>query len=166
MRIRAWGATPVALALLSASGCGYFPSEMAIAGKEKVPPAHTRITGKPQVVSCTTPARGFPPIPFDDLYLFTSNLRRPFRENPGLPVQYDVNAYVWGGERCAPQAFCNNGDYYWLIGRGPGDDFQTWAITPHYPRMTIQSPCSEQLQVGQRYRFSFSRGQLVGFSPD
>ncbi|MFC6978037.1 hypothetical protein [Microbulbifer taiwanensis] len=37
-------------------------------------------------------------------------------------------------------------------------------VTPQYPRITIQSTCRDRLKVGERYRFSFSRGKLVGFS--
>lgn len=164
MRIFTWTVTLAALALLSSSGCGYLPSEMTIAGKEKAPPPHARITGKPQVVSCNTPAQGFRPIAFDTLYTFTGDERQPFHEKSSLPAQYDVDAYVWGSERCAPRAFCKRGDYYWLIGRGPGDEFNTWVVTPQHPRMIIQSTCFEWLRVGQRYRFSFNRGKLVGFS--
>ncbi|GAB2888172.1 hypothetical protein ACCI51_01820 [Microbulbifer echini] len=166
MRIFAWAATLAALALLTASGCGYLPSEMTIVGKEKAPPPYARITGKPQVVSCAIPAQGFRPVTFDSLYTFTGSEREPFQEKTNVPMQYDVLAYVWGSERCAPRAFCKRGDYYWLIGRGPGNDFQTWVVTPQYPRMIIQSPCAERLRIGLRYRFSFNRGKLVGFSQE
>ncbi|MFA0811540.1 hypothetical protein [Microbulbifer epialgicus] len=164
MRLFARVVTLVVLALLLASGCGYLPSEMTIAGKKKAPPPHARITGKPQVVSCATPARGFRPIAFNELYIFTGDAPQPFHEKTDLPAQFDVEAYVWGSEQCAPRAFCKKGNYYLLIGRGPGNDFDTWVVTPQYPRMIIQSPCYEWLRVGQRYRFSFSRGKLVGFS--
>ncbi|MCO1334723.1 hypothetical protein MO867_10260 [Microbulbifer sp. OS29] len=168
MYIFRWAVIAVVYTTLSVSGCGYFPSEMSIPGKvpAKRPPPHARITGKPHVVSCATPARGFPSISFDDVFTFTENPRQPFRESSSLPPHFDVVGYVWGAERCTPAAFCSSGDYYQLLGRGPSGDFQTWISTPQYPRITIQSPCAKRLQVGQGYRFSFSDGQLVGFSPD
>ncbi|WNZ55840.1 hypothetical protein ACJJI5_04165 [Microbulbifer sp. EKSA008] len=169
MHIFRWALVAATVSLLTTSGCGYFPSEMSIPGKlppAKRPPPYARITGKPHVVSCATPARGFPTLSFDEVFTFTENPRQPFVESYGLPQQFDVIAYVWGAERCTPAAFCNYGDYYQLLGRGPRGDFATWISTPQYPRITIQSPCGQRLKVGQGYRFSFSDGQLVGFSPN
>ncbi|WHI51788.1 hypothetical protein P3339_02855 [Microbulbifer sp. MLAF003] len=127
------------------------------------PRSHHRQTPSGQLCH---PSQGFRPIAFDALYTFTGDERQPFQEKTSIPAQFDVEAYVWGSERCAPSAFCKRGDYYWLIGRGPGNEFNTWVVTPQYPRMIIQSPCYEWLRIGQRYRFSFSRGKLVGFSRD
>lgn len=150
------------LAFFSTSGCGYLPSELAPKKKEK--PAHARVVAKQHTVSCGTPTRGFRKVGFDDLYATTGDLDHPFREADDTPVQYDVNAYVWGFDNCVQAGTCKGGDNYWLIGRGPGNDFTTWVVTPQFPRITIQSPCRQRLRVGERYRFSFSRGHLVGFS--
>lgn len=149
------------LALLT-SGCGYLPSEFS--GGKKKSSAHARVIAKQHTVSCSTPARGFKRVLFDDLYTTTSNSRHPFREADDMPAQFDVYAYVWGFDDCSSAGSCQGGDNYWLIGRGPGNDFTTWVVTPQFPRITIHSSCRKQLRVGERYRFSFSRGKLVGFS--
>ncbi len=151
------------LALISTSGCGYLPSELAKPGEGKTR-GHARILAKQHTVSCKTQARGFRRVKFDDLYTFTDDARQPFREADNTPAQYDVSAYVWGFDNCMTGGTCTGGDHYWLIGRGPGSDFTTWVVTPQYPRITIQSTCRDRLKVGERYRFSFSRGKLVGFS--
>lgn len=148
------------LILAAPSGCGYLPSELAKPGKGK-PQPHARVNAVQHTTSCGTPARGFRRLRFDDLYITTGDPDVPFRESSNRPAQYDVRAYVWGYGKCRG---CRGGDHYWLIERGPEGDFSTWVVTPQYPRITIQSTCSQQLKVGQRYRFSFSRGKLVGFS--
>ncbi|SHF18994.1 hypothetical protein SAMN04487965_1586 [Microbulbifer donghaiensis] len=163
MRFIGLAASIGALALAVTSGCGYLPSEMSGARKDKSG-AHARIKAKQHTVSCKTPARGFRRIKFDDLYTFTDNSAEPFREADNTPAQYDVDAYVWGFDNCMKRGTCTGGDHYWLIGRGPGNDFSTWVVTPQFPRITIQSTCQQQLRVGNRYRFSFSRGKLVGMS--
>ncbi|SEA46796.1 hypothetical protein [Microbulbifer marinus] len=161
MRFFGLAATISACALVVTSGCGYLPSEMS-AGKKST--AHARIKAKQHTVSCSTPARGFRRVKFDDLYTFTDNSEHPFQEAANTPAQYDVDAYVWGSDNCMRRGKCTGGDHYWLIGRGPGNDFSTWVVTPQFPRITIQSNCPNQLKVGRRYRFSFSRGSLVGIS--
>ncbi|WP_323845528.1 hypothetical protein [Microbulbifer magnicolonia] len=163
MRLFGLAATIGAFALAATAGCGYLPSELEAPGKGKSGP-HARVTAKLHTVSCTTPARGFRRVKFDDLFAFTDDSEHPFREAYNTPAQYDVNAYVWGFDNCMKRGTCDQGDHYWLIGRGPGNDFSTWVVTPQFPRITIQSQCQKQLKVGERYRFSFSRGQLVGFS--
>lgn len=152
-----------AVGVLALASCGYLPSELAKPGEDKTRP-HARVVAKQHTVSCKTPARGFRRVKFDDLYTFTDDSEQPFREAENTPAQYDVSAYVWGFDNCMQAGSCTGGDHYWLIGRGPGNDFTTWVVTPQYPRLTIQSPCRDRLRVGERYRFSFSRGKLVGFS--
>lgn len=179
------------LALVSLSGCGYLPSEMEIPdakeseGKEaeakpdKAKPekaearaeprkakrtAHARIRAKPHTVDCDTPARGFQQVAFDDLYTITGDSDAPFREADDRPAQFNVAAYVWGSDRCSQYADCEQGDHYWLIGKGPRGDYRTWVVTPQFPRIPIQSTCRDKLKVGERFRFSFSHGKLVGFS--
>jgi hypothetical protein len=151
------------LALALTSGCGYLPSEDTVrtAGK---PSAHARISVKPQTVSCGTPARGFRTLGFKEIFTFNRSDNPAFSESGKLPAQFDVYAYVWGHQDCRKTNSCGKGDYYWLIERGPGNDFSTWVVTPQHPHFTIQSSCRGQLKVGERYRFSFSRGKLVGFS--
>jgi len=157
-----------ALALMVAGGCGYLPSELAPPEKkdeeQEKPAPRARIVAKQHTASCAAPARGFRRVQFDSLYATTGDPDRPFREADDLPAQFDVSAYVWGFDDCMRAGTCEGGDHYWLIGRGPRDDFTTWVVTPQFPRITIQSTCRERLKVGERYRFSFSRGQLVGFS--
>ncbi|MCA0894548.1 hypothetical protein [Microbulbifer agarilyticus] len=147
------------------TGCGYLPSEMD--GKPKAAEA------KPQdasaevfnhVASCGARAKGYKLLPFNDLYVTTDDPRFPFQRASNLPRNFDVRAYVWGFQSCESLSDCNGGDHYWLIGRGPGDDFSTWVVTPQFPRITISSSCRNTLKVGERYRFSFSNGQLTGFS--
>ncbi|AMX03351.1 hypothetical protein [Microbulbifer thermotolerans] len=163
MRFIDFAAAAGTLILLVSSGCGYLPSEMDKEKKDK-DRGHARAVTKPHTVSCKTPARGFRQVAFDDLYVFTGDSEQPFREAENTPAQYDVNAYVWGFDNCMEAGQCEGGDRYWLIGRGPGKAFTTWVVTPQYPRITIQSPCRNRLKIGKRYRFSFSRGELVGFS--
>lgn len=169
------------LALLSTSGCGHLPSELAPPEKKETETqkkeavtqkksvtqkaaAHAHVAARPHTVSCDTPARDFRKIRFDDLYITTGDPDNPFRVSEKAPAQYDIAAYVWGSDSCVQAGTCKGGDHYWLIGRGPGDDFRTWVTTPQYPRITVQSECRQRLKVGEKYRFSFSRGKLVGFS--
>ncbi|SDJ97414.1 hypothetical protein [Microbulbifer yueqingensis] len=149
--------------IMAVAGCGYLPSELS-GGKKPAAGAHARVVARPHSVSCDTPARGFRKVSFARLYQTTGDRKEPFRESADLPAQYDVDAYVWGYRKCHTGENCTAGDHYWLIERGPGDDFEVWVVTPQYPRIAIQSSCRDRLKVGQRYRFSFSRGQLVGFS--
>ncbi|WP_295800501.1 hypothetical protein [uncultured Microbulbifer sp.] len=147
------------------SGCGYLPSEM-----EPKPKAETRRTSdidlEPIVhsASCGARARGYKRLGFDDLFVFTEDQSRPFAAASDLPGKYDVRAYVWGFDNCMAKGTCSQGDHYWLIKRGPEDDFTTWVVTPQYPRITIESRCKDALKVGERYRFSFRNGKLVGIS--
>ncbi|GAA5524837.1 hypothetical protein Maes01_01396 [Microbulbifer aestuariivivens] len=152
------------LALGLTSGCGYLPSEDTIRTGGKKSSAHANISVKPHSVDCGTPARGFRKLPFREIFTFNNADDPPFSESSKLPAQFDVDAYVWGFEACRRTGTCGEGDQYWLIGSGPGGDFSTWVVTPQYPRLLIQSSCRNQLKVGERYRFSFSRGKLVGFS--
>ncbi|MBB3063236.1 hypothetical protein [Microbulbifer rhizosphaerae] len=165
------------LALLSASGCGHLPSELAppkkkesetqketVTQKAAAHANHARVAAQRHTVSCDTPARDFRKIRFDDLYITTGDPDKPFRVSEKAPAQYDIAAYVWGYDNCVQAGTCKGGDHYWLIGRGPGNDFRTWVTTPQYPRITVQSECRQRLKVGEKYRFSFSRGKLVGFS--
>lgn len=154
------------LASLAVSGgCGYLPSEMEGVTKPKADekPASGSTT-KQHTASCDTGARKYRLVQFDDLYDITDDPRSPFHPSSNTPAQYDVNAYVWGYDNCMQQGNCTNGDHYWLIKRGPEDDFSTWVVTPQYPRITIASRCKGRLKVGERYRFSFKDGALVGFS--
>lgn len=157
--------TTLALWSLALSGCGYLPSEME--GKPKSD------TSKPPEASagvaihaagCEVRAKNFKLLTFDDLYDITGDPRHPFRPSANLPAKYDVRAFVWGYDNCRERGTCQHGDHYWLIRRGPEDDFTTWVVTPQFPRITIESRCKEQLKVGERYRFSFESGKLVGFS--
>lgn len=147
------------------SGCGYLPSEM-----EPKPKAEKRKTGdldmEPIVhtASCGARARGYKRLGFDDLFVITEDREQPFAPASNLPGKYDVRAYVWGFDNCMEKGTCNHGDHYWLIKRGPEDDFSTWVVTPQYPRITIKSLCRDTLKVGERYRFSFKDGKLVGIS--
>ena len=150
------------LLLVSVQGCGYLPSQMAGAGK-KSDSAHARINARQHTASCSTGARGFRNVRFRDIFITTGDRDQPFRESDRQPAQYDVNAYVWGYQSCA-QSDCAGGGHFFLIEQGPADDFSTWVVTPQYPRIVIASACSDKLKVGERYRFSFSRGTLVGFS--
>lgn len=171
------------LTLVSLQGCGHLPSEMAEpegeeAEKPESPartetkaapqrsgrPAHARIKAKPHTVDCNSPAKGFQRVAFRDLYTETGDTDAPFREADSAPSQFDVSAYVWGYDQCTGAGTCEGGDHYWLIGNGPRGDLQTWVVTPQFPRITIQSTCDEKLEVGERFRFSFSHGKLVGFS--
>ncbi|WP_237066918.1 hypothetical protein [Microbulbifer guangxiensis] len=163
MRFSSLAAIVGLVALAFTSGCGYLPSEDSVrtAGKST---AHARINVKPQTVTCGTPARGFRKLGFKEVFTFDRNADPAFAESSRLPAQFDVYAYVWGHQDCRATDSCDKGDYYWLIERGPGNDFSTWVVTPQYPHFTIQSSCRGQLKVGERYRFSFSRGKLVGFS--
>ncbi|WP_237055730.1 hypothetical protein [Microbulbifer sediminum] len=147
---------------IAGSGCGYLPSELDSGKKSNS--GHARVTAKQHTTSCDAPARGFRKVSFSRLYRTTGDRKTPFEENSELPAQYDVYAYVWGYGKCNASGDCAAGDHYWLIERGPGNDFSTWVVTPQYPRITIQSQCRDRLHVGKRYRFSFSRGHLVGFS--
>lgn len=149
------------LLLVSVQGCGYLPSQMAGAGK-KSDSAHARINARKHTASCDTGARGFRNVRFRDIFITTGDRDQPFRESDRQPAQYDVNAYVWGFENCT-ESGCDGGHFF-LIERGPGSDFSTWVVTPQYPRIVIESRCLKQLKVGERYRFSFSRGTLIGFS--
>ena len=149
------------LSLVSVQGCGYLPSQMAGSGKAS-DSAHARINARKHTASCDTGARGFRNVRFSDIFVTTGDPDVPFRESDKSPAQYDVSAYVWGYQSCS-QSGCAGGHYF-LIERGPGGDFSTWVVTPQYPRIVIESRCRDQLKVGERYRFSFSRGTLVGFS--
>lgn len=169
MRLYGVAAAICALSLVFLGGCGYLPSEMSATASKKDdaqsrPEPHARISVKRQTVSCNTSAQNFREIPFDNLFRTTGKTRRPFVEAPDLPAQFDVYAYVWGYDNCSQAGTCESGGHYWLIGRGPGREFRTWVVTPQFPRLTIHSVCRDRLKVGQRFRFSFSRGQLVGFS--
>nr|WP_010130238.1 hypothetical protein [Microbulbifer agarilyticus] len=155
----------VALWSLALTGCGYLPSEMN--GKPKPADAKSQ-DAAPEVInhvaSCSTRAKGHKLLSFNDLYVATNDPHLPFQRASNLPRKFDVRAYVWGFQSCENLSDCNTGDHYWLIGRGPGDDFSTWVVTPQFPRITISSSCRNKLKVGERYRFSFSNGQLTGFS--
>lgn len=148
-----------------ASGCGYLPSEM-----EHKPKAAKRKAGdldQPPIVhtaSCGARARGYKRLSFDDLFVFTQDQNQPFAAASNLPEKYDIRAYVWGYDNCMEKGTCKHGDHFWLIKRGPEDDFSTWVVTPQYPRITIESHCKDTLKVGERYRFSFKQGKLVGVS--
>ncbi|WP_193161810.1 hypothetical protein [Microbulbifer hainanensis] len=155
----------IVIALGMLSGCGYLPSELSTPGSDADSGGpHARIIAIQHTASCDTPARGFRTITFDDLYATTGDPDKPFRKVASAPAQYDINAYVWGTDNCSRRGQCNGGDHFWLIERGPGSDFSTWVVTPQFPRITIQSNCRDQLKVGKRYRFSFSRGALIGIS--
>ena len=148
-------------------GCGYLPSEMDGKPKpdkdKKAPDASATWQ---HTASCGTSARRYKLVRFEDLYDATDDPRHPFSPAANLPQQYDVRAYVWGFDNCMALGNCTDGDHYWLIRRGPEDDFGTWAVTPQFPRITITSRCKGDLKIGKRYRFSFNNGALVGFSPD
>ncbi|WP_158681557.1 hypothetical protein [Microbulbifer pacificus] len=167
MRYLGGGALCVGLALWSValSGCGYLPSEME--GKPKsgksMPPESTAGVAM-HAASCEVRAKGYKLQTFDDLYEFTDDPRHPFQPATNLPAKYDVQAFVWGYDNCLERGTCQHGDHYWLIKRGPEEDFSTWVVTPQFPRITIESRCKENLKVGERYRFSFEGGKLVGFS--
>lgn len=167
MRYFACGGLCVTLALwsLALSGCGYLPSEME--GKPKdndSKPPETAAGVALHTVGCDVRARNFKLLTFDDLYTFTDNPRHPFQPAANLPGKYDVRAFVWGYDKCMERGTCQHGDRYWLIKRGAEGDFTTWVVTPQFPRITIESRCKERLKVGERYRFSFENGKLVGFS--
>ena len=157
------GLTVMALGIVG--GCGYLPSELSKldSGADGSGP-HARVIAIPHTASCDTPARGFRTLSFDDLFATTGDPDKPFRKVASAPAQYDISAYVWGSDNCSQRGKCSGGDRFWLIERGPGSDFSTWVVTPQFPRITIQSNCRDRLKVGKRYRFSFSRGTLVGFS--
>ncbi|WP_428820249.1 hypothetical protein [Microbulbifer sp. MCCC 1A16149] len=152
----------VAMCSLAMTGCGYLPSEMEPDPKAGAPKAAAGVSI--HAASCETRAKGYKILSFDDLYNFTDDPRHPFQPAPNLPAKYDVRAYVWGYDNCLEKGRCEHGDYYWLIKRGPEGDFSTWVVTPQFPRITIESRCKNDLKVGQRYRFSFDNGKLVGFS--
>ncbi|MCK7598683.1 hypothetical protein M0G74_15500 [Microbulbifer sp. CAU 1566] len=167
MRYLGCGAVCVGLALLSLAqtGCGYLPSEMEPkpkAEKSKAPESAAGVSL--HAASCDSRAKGYQTVAFDDLYDVTGDPRHPFSPAANIPAKYDVRAYVWGYDNCGEKGTCQHGDYYWLIKRGPEDDFSTWVVTPQFPRITIESRCKGQLKVGERYRFSFDNGKLVGFS--
>ncbi|WP_226666652.1 hypothetical protein [Microbulbifer aggregans] len=148
-----------------ATGCGYLPSAMEPETKaEKSKPDETDQSVKVHTVSCKTRAKGYNLASFDDLFVFSGDAREPFHPATGLPSKYDVRAYVWGFDNCMERGVCTQGDHYWLIKRGPEDDFSTWVVTPQFPRITIKSSCKNTFKVGERYRFSFSKGKLVGVS--
>ena len=150
---------------LSLSGCGYLPSEMNgdIKTDKSKPPGTAAIVAM-HTASCETPAKGYKLVSFDTLYEFTDDPRQPFQPSANLPAKYDVRAYLWGYDNCMAKGTCKHGDHYWLIKRGPEDDFATWVVTPQYPRITIASRCKDHLKVGKRYRLSFENGKLVGLS--
>lgn len=155
------------LALVFCPACGYLPSDMNSSDSDdsdSTRSTHARVKAKPHTVGCDAPARGFQRVAFRDLYTITGNPKSPFREADDMPTQFDVTAYVWGRTRCSQHESCEQGDHYWLIGKGPRGDFQTWVVTPQFPRIPIQSTCRQKLKVGEGYRFSFSHGKLVGFS--
>ena len=166
MRFYGVAAILCGLILVAAGGCGYLPSEMTLPGQEKKSGrnAHASVASKPHTVGCSEPAKGYQLVRFKDLYTVTGNANKPFREAKNVPTQFDVKAYVWGSDNCSRSGSCAGGDHFWLIGRGPGNDFKTWVVTPQFPRLTIQSSCRDKLKVGERFRFSFSHGKLVGFS--
>lgn len=148
-----------------ASGCGYLPSQMEPQKKtESSTGGDLDHSAKIHTSSCTTRAKGYTRLGFDDLYDITNDPQQPFKPAADVPEKYDVRAYVWGYDNCMEKGTCSHGDRYWLIKRGPGNDFSTWVVTPQYPRITIESRCKGQLKVGERYRFSFKNGNLVGFS--
>ncbi|WP_043320758.1 hypothetical protein [Microbulbifer sp. HZ11] len=157
--------TGLALWSLTISGCGYLPSEMAPkpkATESKAPEAAAGVNL--HAASCDTRAKGYEVVTFGDLYEITGDTRDPFRPAVNIPAKYDVRAFVWGYDNCMAKGNCAHGDHYWLIGRGPEGDFSTWVVTPQFPRITIESRCKAHLKVGERYRFSFDNGKLVGFS--
>lgn len=156
--------TACALTLAALASCGHLPSELAQPKADKKPSPLARVAPKRHTVSCETPSRGFRELRFSQLFTTTEDPNHPFHESTALPPQYDVHAFVWGYDDCAAAGTCASGDHYWLIERGPEGDFPTWVVTPQYPRITIHSNCRGKLKVGEQYRFSFSRGQLVGFS--
>ncbi|WGL18307.1 hypothetical protein PVT68_08435 [Microbulbifer bruguierae] len=165
MRYFGCGAICAGLALwsLALSGCGYLPSEMEPTPKtEKSPETADGVSL--HAASCDVKAKGYKLVDFGDLYDATSDPRHPFRPATNLPAKYDVRAYVWGYDNCMEKGQCQNGDHYWLIKRGPENDFSTWVVTPQFPRITIESRCKDRLKVGERYRLSFENGNLVGFS--
>ena len=162
MRLRGLALLLGFLTLASVQGCGYLPSQMSGSGK-KSDSAHARINARMHNASCNAGARGFRNVRFRDIFISTGDPDQPFRESKQQPAQYDVSAYVWGYESCA-QAGCSGGGHFFLIEPGPRGDFTTWVVTPQYPRIVIESSCRDRLKVGERYRFSFSRGALVGFS--
>ncbi|QIL91425.1 hypothetical protein GNX18_17780 [Microbulbifer sp. SH-1] len=167
MRYFACGGLCVTLALwsLALSGCGYLPSEME--GKPKnhnSNPPETAAGVALHAVGCDVRAKNFKLLKFDDLYTFTNDPKHPFQPAANLPSKYDVRAFVWGYDNCKARGTCQHGDHYWLIKRGAEGDFTTWVVTPQFPRITIESRCKERLKVGERYRFSFENGKLVGFS--
>lgn len=157
------GLTLWSLALIS--GCGHLPSEMGSKPRtSKVAPPEAAAEVVIHTASCSARARGYRLVAFDELYEFTDNPQQPFQRTTSAPTQYDVRAYVWGYDNCLEKGTCQHGDHYWLINRGPGNDFPTWVVTPQYPRITIESRCRDHLKVGERYRFSFKNGKLVGVS--
>ncbi|WOX06795.1 hypothetical protein [Microbulbifer pacificus] len=167
MRYFGCGALCVGVALCSVTmtGCGYLPSEMdgkPKTDKSKSPEAAAGVAL--HTASCEVRAKGYTLLKFDDLYEFTDDPRHPFQPAADLPAKYDVHAFVWGYDNCMERGACQHGDYYWLIRRGPEDDFTTWVVTPQFPRITIESRCKDRLKVGEGYRLSFENGNLVGFS--
>ncbi|MEX2961581.1 hypothetical protein [Microbulbifer sp. TYP-18] len=158
MRFRAPAAAICALYLLLAQGCGYLPSEMpGVKGRDSN--GVLRHTTR-----CSNGARGFSHLTFADLFITTGDPDTPFRASDKLPQEYDVSAYVWSYKSCEGTPNCAGGGYFTLIERGPRGDYGTWVVTPQYPRIVVQSRCRDQLRTGERYRFSFSRGQMVGFN--
>ncbi|WP_346837567.1 hypothetical protein [Microbulbifer sp. SAOS-129_SWC] len=159
-------ATAAAAAALG--GCGYLPSEMnggsSKSNTELPDGVHASIVARQQFTNCNSAAKGYHRVTFKDLYNTTGDRDTPFVPSPSAPAQYDVTAYVWGSDNCSQTGRCSGGDHYWLIERGPGDEFTTWVVTPQFPRIVIQSTCRNRLKVGERFRFSFSHGKLLGFS--
>ncbi|MFV8784288.1 hypothetical protein ACNKU7_17860 [Microbulbifer sp. SA54] len=148
-----------------ATGCGYLPSEMDPKSKtQKSKSGDEDQAVKEHTASCDVRAKGYKLASFDDLFEFTGDAREPFQPAANQPAKYDVRAYVWGFDNCMERGACNDGDHYWLIKRGPEDDFSTWVVTPQHPQITIKSRCRDKFKVGERYRFSFNNGKLVGFT--
>lgn len=155
----------VALWSLAMSGCGYLPSEMEPDPKTDKSAAPDAAAGVSiHAASCKAPAKGYKLVRFGDLFDFTDDPRHPFRPAADRPQKYDVRAFLWGYDNCLAKGTCQHGDHYWLIQRGPEEDFSTWVVTPQFPRITIESRCKEHFKVGQRYRLSFDNGKLVGLS--
>ncbi|WP_066967297.1 hypothetical protein [Microbulbifer sp. Q7] len=167
MRYFGCGALSVVVTMwsLSLSGCGYLPSEMDAGAKTSKSPEPGAAAGVVvHTANCETRAKGFKLLNFDDLYTVTGDPREPFRPAQNLPDTYDVQAYLWGYDNCLQKGNCQHGDHYWMIKRGPEDDFSTWVVTPQFPRITIESRCKDQLKIGKRYRLSIKNGKLVGLS--
>ncbi|WP_285764611.1 hypothetical protein [Biformimicrobium ophioploci] len=154
--LRAPRLTLLLLALAGLTSCGLTQG----------PPGTLTLRVQEDPAACGLGAANSKLLKFDDLFEYTDDPQQPFDEKRSLPDKYDVIAYVWGKEPCTSEVPCDKGHYFWLIERGPEPGEESiWAVTPQYPRITVQSSCTSQLKSGKRFRFSFEGDKLIGFSP-